>query len=211
MHHAYYIESAPALFEEYKTALKPFWAKKFERFGVDDARALITLASLKNLKETVYFLAIVSITTEAQQVLLKLLEEPQEGTTFVILLPHGVLLPTVRSRMMEWTAQQDPSKSPRVGLRPQPDFSHGLAASFLKSTGKVRTDLIAKMLKDEDDTKERVRAFIDALEIELHKKIAILKAREGLADLALVRDYLRDRSPSLKMLLEHLAVSLPTL
>ncbi|MES2203366.1 MAG: hypothetical protein V4474_03540 [Patescibacteria group bacterium] len=196
MHHAYYIEGAPAQYEEYKAALKPFWAKKFERFGVDDARALITLASLKNLQETTYFLAIVSITTEAQQALLKLLEEPQEGTTFVMLLPHGMLLPTVRSRMMAYPGQLEAQKTAGAG-------------AFLKSTGKARSDLIAKMLKDDDDTKERVRAFVDALELELHKKVKDPAARKGLEDIAIVRDYLRDRSPSLKMLLEHLAMALP--
>ena len=196
MHHAYYIEGSPALYEEYKELLKPYWANKFERFGVDDARELVQLASLKR-EASLFFLGIVSITTEAQQALLKLLEEPQEGTTFVILLPHGVLLPTVRSRMMAYPDQ----------LRAKGTTG---ASAFLKSPGKARSDIVAKMLKDEDDTKERVRAFVDALEVELHKKITDPAARKGLEDIAMVRDYLRDRSPSLKMLLEHLAVALPS-
>ena len=65
------------------------------------------------------------------------------------------------------------------------------------------------MLKEEEGTKERVRDFVNALEIELVKDIK--KNRQGLQDLAMVRDYVGDRAPSLKMLLEHLALSLPTI
>ena len=196
MHHAYYIEGSLAQFDEYKAALKPFWAYKCERFGVEDARELVALASLKHA-EQLFFVALSSITTEAQQALLKLFEEPQAGTTFVLLLPHGVLLPTLRSRMLEYPSRRISSQK-----------TTGTAA-FLKSNSKARSDIITAMLKDEEGTKERVREFVDALELELHKKMKDEKVRAGLADIAMVRDYLRDRSPSIKMLLEHLAVCLP--
>ncbi|MBX4192010.1 hypothetical protein KW798_00805 [Candidatus Parcubacteria bacterium] len=59
--HAYYIEGQTEQFDAYKEAIKPFWARKYERFGVDDARDLTQLASLKNVTEkTVYFLGISS-------------------------------------------------------------------------------------------------------------------------------------------------------
>ena len=195
-HHAYYIEGPISAFEAYKAHMHPMYAKEHERFGIEEARALITLASIKNFKDTVFLVAAASVTTEAQQALLKLLEEPQEGTTFVLMVPHGALLPTVKSRMLEY---------PQL-LETEADTTG--AKKFLKLSGKDRSDFIAKLLKDDEGTKERVRDFVNALEAELYKKVGDSKARQGLGDIALVRTYLGDRSPSLKMLLEHLAISL---
>jgi hypothetical protein len=197
-HHAYYIEAPLSYFEAYRLHLKPLYAKEHEKFGIDEARALITLASLKNYKDSVFFVAAASIMSEAQQALLKLLEEPQEGTVFVVLVPHGVLMPTLKSRMLAY---------PHTIVR---DADGGPAKKFLALSGKDRSDVITKLLKDDDGQKERVRDFINALERELHKKMADPKARAGLGDISMVRQYLGDRSPSLKMLLEHLALALPT-
>ena len=82
--------------------------------------------------------------------------------------------------------------------------------SFLGASPKERSAQIAALLKDEEDVKERVRGLLDGLELELAKKIDNQKVREGLEDIAKVRSYVGDRSPALKMLLEHLAVSLPS-
>jgi DNA polymerase III delta prime subunit len=198
-HHAYYIEGSLSSFGEYKSALKPFWANTFERFGIDEARALISLAALKNFDTAVFLIGATSITSEAQQALLKLFEEPQQGTTFVLLLPHGVLLPTLKSRMQEFPQE--------LGGQPS---NATQAAAFIRASGKERSDYIAKMLKEDEGVRERVRDLVNALERELASRIAEPKVREALSDLAMVRGYLSDRSPSLKMLLEHLALSLPT-
>ena len=99
-HHAYYIEGSLSQFDEYKTHLRPFWVRTYERFGIDEARELIALASLKNFAAATFFAGASSITSEAQQALLKLLEEPQEGTTFIFLVPHGALIATLKSRML---------------------------------------------------------------------------------------------------------------
>lgn len=203
-HHAYYIEDSVSRFEEYRDLLKPFWARAYERFWIDEARELIALSSLKNFNNPVYFLAISAATSEAQQALLKLLEEPQQGTMFVFLVPHGILIPTVKSRMLPYPEKLDAE-------------SASSAKKFLSMSGKERSDFVAKLLKDDpprlgeagEGTKDRVRDFLNGLELELSKKIADPKARLALADVAMARDYLGDRSPSLKMLLEHLAIALP--
>ena len=206
-HHAYYIEGSLSQFDAYKAELKPFWASAFERFGIDESRELIALSSLKNFNEAVFLIGAASITGEAQQALLKLFEEPQAGTTFVLLVPHGALLPTLKSRMLEY--KQLTKDGPL--LSEGPSFVMQEAGKFLKMGGKERSDFIAKMLKDEEGTKERVRDFINALETELAPRVQNAAARQGLEDIAMVRDYVGDRAPSLKMLLEHLALSLPTI
>ncbi len=197
-HQAYYIEGQTTDYDAYRALFKPLYGQKYDRFGIDEARRLIELASLKNYTDSVFLIVAPSITTEAQQALLKLFEEPQAGTTFVLVVPPGVLLPTLRSRMLEY---KPPQGSPLETL---------VAKQFFAAGGKERSDIIATLLKDDEGVRERVREFVDALEIELHKKIKNKNARTGLRDVDMVRGYLRDRSPSLKMLLEHLAVSLPT-
>lgn len=195
-HHAYYIEGPLSAFDAYKEAVRPYYARLYERFGIDEARELTTLASLKNYQEAVFLLALATMTSEAQQALLKLFEEPQEGTRFIVLMPHGVLLPTLKSRMLTYPELL------------QTDADSMGATKFLKLAGKDRSDFITKLLKDDDNQKERVRDFLNALERELY--VRPTRSNTALADIAMVRDYLRDRSPSLKMLLEHLALALPS-
>ncbi len=223
MHHAYYIEGPLSAFEAYKEKIRPFYAREYERFGIDEARELQGIATLKNYAGGVFLLGIASLTSEAQQAMLKLFEEPQEGTQFVLLVPHGMLLPTLRSRMLEYPVRLDTAQhlaqkkvlgSPASSLKGSrgPDYFSGQgAASFLKLSGKDRSDFIAKLLKDDEGVRERVRDFVNALEAQLYKKVGEPKTRQGLEDIAMVRQYLGDRSPSLKMLLEHLAIALPSL
>lgn len=210
-HHAYYIEGPLSAFEAYKERVAPFYAREYERFGIDEARELQNIASLKNYESAVFLLGVASLTSEAQQAMLKLFEEPQQGTQFVLLVPHGTLLPTLRSRMLAYPEKLkfDGQNSLAGRAGPRGLFEREISV-FLAGSPKDRSDIIAKLLKDDEGTKERVRDFVNALEAELYKKVGEPKARQALGDIAMVRQYLQDRSPSLKMLLEHLALSLPT-
>jgi len=183
-HHAYLLEGSQSDFETLKASVVPFVATWYERFGIDDARKLVEQSLLKREGELIYLIGTSAIATEAQQALLKLFEEPRQGLRFILVVPHGTLLETLRSRMQEY-----PTKIAQAARR-------------------VSRDDIAALIKEED--KHRVREFLDAMEAQLRTKIADPKARAALQDIAMVRDYLRDRSPSLKMLLEHLALSLPS-
>ena len=206
-HHAYYVEGPLAAFGAYKEHLQPFYAQEYEKFGIEEARELITAASLKNYEHGVFLLGIASLTSEAQQAMLKLFEEPQQGTQFIVMVPHGTLLPTLRSRMMEYP-EKEKLTAGRLGSSQRDPQQVSL---FLKLSSKERSDFITKLLKDDEGTKERVRDFINALEAELYARVGPTRSntRQALEDIAMVRDYLRDRSPSLKMLLEHLAIGLP--
>jgi hypothetical protein len=192
---------------------------EFEKFGIDEARGLKTAASMRSLSgRALYIVGVSQITTEAQQALLKLFEEPQQGAIFVLLAPHGAIIPTLRSRMLAYpfTPQQNVSQKVLGSASPQPDrFDHRFAGAFLSSSSKARSAEVTKLLKDEDGLRERVRDFLQALEHALYTALRKAKDKkqlaEGLEDIAKVRSYTNDRSPSLKMLLEHLAMTLPTL
>jgi hypothetical protein len=191
--------------------------RSFEKFGIDESRWLVDAGALKSAGgRALFVLGIASITSEAQQALLKLFEEPQEGSVYVVLLPHGVMLPTLRSRMLAYPGKLSFADKKALGSPARlaalgPDYFSQQAKSFLKLSGKERSELITKLLKDDEGEKEHVRDFVNALESELYKKVGEPKTRQGLEDIAIVRKYLQDRSPSLKMLLEHLGVALPTL
>lgn len=179
--------------------------RTIEKFGIDESRWLADTAAFKSTSgRALFVIGVAAITSEAQQALLKLLEEPQQGTTIVLLAPHGSFLTTIMSRAQSYPLTEG---SP-LYYRGLPSVE-GVAKKFLAMSGKDRSAEIATLLKDDEGVKERARDFVNALEVELHKKIADPKTRAGLEDVARVRDYLGDRSPSLKMLLEHLAVSLP--
>jgi hypothetical protein len=197
-HHAYYIEG-PTDYDRYAAHFSPLFGRKYERFGVEEARRLIELATLKNYKESTFLIVAASMTTEAQQALLKMFEEPQEGTRFVLVVPHGTLLLTLKSRMLEYPDKFESGKS------------DGAAEKFLSLPRKERSEEIAALLKDDENVRERVREFLAALEQTMAPHIGTPAVRKGLEDIAMVRGYLSDRSPSLKMLLEHLALSLPRL
>ena len=208
-HHAYFIEDSLANFEAYVEALREsetykendpdFVARQYDKFGIDESRELIELSSLRHAGARALFcIGTASITTEAQQALLKLFEEPQAGTVFVLLVPQGTLLPTLRSRMLEFPERLEP-KAPGSSAR-----------RFLASRYAQRSDWIKKLIDADDDAREAVRTFLNELEVELaaHEKDG-RDIREGLEDVQHFRGYLSDKAPSLKMILEHFAVTLP--
>jgi hypothetical protein len=213
MHHAYFYEgpmsSKNALTESAKkmfgfgghaeAASPDIHIYEWEKLNIEDARELAAEASFKSVSgRALYILSAGSISFDAQQALLKLFEEPQEGSAFVLLVPPGILMPTLRSRFVEYPEKFEEDAA-----------LHAPAAKFLKSSYKERSAQITALLKEEGGEKERVREFLHALETQLHKKIKEKEMREGMADIQLVRNYLEDRSASMKMLLEHLAATLP--
>jgi hypothetical protein len=212
-HHAYYVEGPLELFSAYQQAIRAanhiephdpgFTARFYEKFGIEEARSLLELASLRvGEGRSVFYIGVSSMTSEAQQALLKLLEEPQLGVHFIFLLPHGTLLPTLRSRFLpypEQLPQQYVSKS---------------AKEFLALPYAKRSAWITSFIEshEDEDPREHVRALFAGLEQVLQKDAAKnITVRQSLEDIAHFRQYLFDRASSLKMLLEHLAARLPTI
>jgi hypothetical protein len=209
MHHAYLYEGSLSLFEPLVESARGIFGftgsspdihiKSQEKFTIEEARELTHEVSLKSLSgRALYVLGLGSITFDAQQALLKLFEEPQEGVVFVILTPPGMITATLKSRFAEY-----PEKL-------KEKLSDPLAVKFLASSGKERSALIAAFLKEDEGVKERVREFLNGLEWIFYKKIKTEEGRKALEEIMFVRSYIGDRSASLKMLLEHLAAALPT-
>jgi len=174
---------------------------RFDTMTIDDARSLreATLRAPLTGPRKAFILAASGIAKDAQNALLKTVEEPVAGTHFIFILPTlETLLPTLRSRL-ETLRTDAPALS---------EESLALAAEFLRASAPERlkaAQALVKEVEKADAGKEKLTGFLDALEITAHR----MKGGSALRELLEVKKYGRDRSPSWKLLLEHLALTLP--
>lgn len=168
---------------------------KYDQIGIDEIRALILESHRKPSEADTGKQIVISankISSEAQQAALKILEEPPASVKITLVLPIGIqLLPTVLSRVQVQTIKSvDESSS----------FEDWRNASYVD-----RLSLIDEKLKAKD--MQWMQSFKNGLQQHLNKphgySSVILKQLEFV-----VNEFLT-RGASNKMLLEHLALSLP--
>ena len=209
LHHAH------LLFGDYKNILdqlEPFFENElnfsvhgnpdytkteFSTFGIDDAKVLAETARRKAFLENRSIIVVYanSFTTEAQNSLLKLFEDPMQGVHFFIITSADTfLLPTLLSRLL-LVSGQDYSYKPNLNN----------AKNFVNSSIAERQEMLLPYIDSKD--KISVLNFLNDLESYLmnelrkEKKISI----ETLRSIMVMRGYVLDRSSSLKMILDHLA------
>ncbi len=160
-----------------------------ESFGVEDARMFTQKAEMKAFGTKKLLFAIVDrITIEAQNALLKTLEEPPENTHFFILTSDELsLLPTLLSRVQKL----------RLGNKLA---SNKEVYEFLKLSYKDRL-VFAKTFADEE---RNLSSFIDNLLVYLREQNKI----EDVKSVYKVGLFANDRSKSSRLILEHLALVL---
>lgn len=218
IHHAYLVEAfgqdaVEGLFAALETELgvaragnPDFWYGEYTTFGVDDARALREKQMLRPVAggRKIFVVKAVSMTQEAQNALLKVLEEPTEGTHVFIIVPSlENVLPTLKSRAHALRAEESGG-----------GYAED-AAAFLSADQSSRAKLIKKYVDSSSDDKDKEPAirFVSALERALRDRADLPHAGEkavfALTETERVRGYLLDRSPSVKQLLEHLSAVVP--
>lgn len=169
-----------------------------DRFTIEQARTLSDVASKRAFdlsSERVFVIHTSDITVEAQNALLKLLEEPPSGVFFYILASRSIfLLPTLRSRLhiIEDTREYAVEDA---------DFAVFAAASIADRFIQIAARTKAK----DTDWTERVLA---GCEISAAKEPQ--RNKEFIAVLVYVRSYIGVRGASPKMLLEEVALTLPS-
>ena len=141
-----------------------------ESFGIDDARNLKRCALGKPLIGEIKVSLVItkSITHEAQNALLKVLEEPPAGTYLFINIEHlGGLLPTFISRVMILA----PKASEKV-----PKLAESTGSKFLNSDINRKLSVIRSLSKNEDKTpmKELIK---NLEEISYKEKASVLNPR----------------------------------
>ncbi len=185
-----------------------FWTGEFETFGIDDSRAIKELASRRPFagERKIFVLCAHFFTREAQNSLLKVFEEPTAHTHFFIITPNTEsLLPTLKSRLFLVT----PSRYQESGENSEA-FS---AEDFLKGSRAKRLELLKDIIESKD--KNRAILFLNTLEHALYQMRGKggsmpKEMQETFAEIGTCRSYLHDRSPSPKMILEHVALTAGT-
>jgi DNA polymerase III delta prime subunit len=168
--------------------------------GIDEARRLSVEATRTPLVAPCrgIVVEVTSLTSEAQNALLKLLEEPPATTRFLFIVRAGVsLLPTLRSRLH------------RVEVVSMHDVVASAPSAFAAGTIAQRLALIQERLdKKDDDWLHSLRR-----EVEHYLKTEVLSgvAAQDIAAMHFVLSRLGTRGASNKMLLEELAFTMPRL
>lgn len=219
LHHAYFFEGErkallSELFDFLEKKLKMgmkgnpnFYTGEFDTFTIDDGRMLKEMQANKvaDGERKVLVVAFNSITREAQNSLLKIFEEPTERTHFFIITPSASLfLPTLLSRIQRGESSNE---------KQQLETREG--EKFLKFSKGDRVQYIKELMEDiSDEKKDKQYAIglLEQLEVILSSKISLQKATpEDLAMIKLIvksQDFAHDKSASVKMILENIALSL---
>ena len=192
------------------TSNPDFWVGEFDTFGIDDSRAIKELQSRRPFagERKIFVLCVHFFTREAQNSLLKVFEEPTAHTHFFIITPNTEsLLPTLKSRLFLITPHRHQESQESSGN--DEAFS---ATDFLKRSRAKRLELLKDIIESKD--KNRAILFLNELEHALYQVSAkggpmTKDVRETFTEIGTYRSYLNDRSPSIKMLLEHIALTAP--
>lgn len=166
----------------------------FSRMSITDARSLIQEALLRPVTRDIRTFVIYadSIPTETQNALLKLFEEPNDTTVFFLMVPREhILIPTLRSRLILHTHIKNTEKK------------NDILSTFLNQSYAERLDIIAKKIKNEDHT------WVEAFSNECSRFASESASAPLIRDVLMLETNIRMQGSSIKMLLEHLALSLP--
>jgi DNA polymerase III delta prime subunit len=181
--------------------------QRYGLFSVDDARYVCDMAIQAPFVGVNKVLIITASRAyhEAQNALLKLFEEPPEGTYLFLILPSvGGLLPTLRSRVQE-LMQGAASRSSSQEISKA-------AQEFLKANKEKRSAFIKRLANGRDEEERRklrdeAITIINGIEAFLHKDFK--KNVAILSDISILRGHLYDRSAPVRMILEHLSLITP--
>lgn len=164
-----------------------------DKYTITDSRNLIHNAHIRPIEKK-YRTFIISYTTillEAQNALLKLLEEPNEHTRFYLIIPReNILIPTLRSRL-------------HLLKKEEHTLSHTILEDFLPMSYKERLSCIGDILTKNDTS------WIETLVTEIAHHAHTTKNGALMEDVRIVEKYIHMNGSSKKMLLEHIALTLP--
>jgi hypothetical protein len=179
--------------------------RQSQSFGIDDARELRSRALIKPISGSRQFFIIqtAKMTHEAQNALLKVLEEPTGFSVFFLLVPSAdSLLSTLRSRAQTIRRNEHHPMS-RVDVK-----------DFLGAEIKERIDMISELLpksKEEERDIGGILNFLSEMElyISLSPETKSKDLAKGLKALYRAKKYCTDKGASHKILLEQTAFLVP--
>ncbi|MEK7650549.1 MAG: hypothetical protein AAB364_01605 [Patescibacteria group bacterium] len=218
-HHAYLVTSTTEvwsglpdslLLNEEKNKIEN-WT--FGIIGINEAREIRERGGRASDVENKKFILIwfESITPEAQNVLLKILEEPPLGTVFILGTSNsGLLLPTLLSRLEKLILPE------KTENKTEEKIEQTEILDFIKNNPEVRLKYLEKLLDDNEDNHKGVSLdFLNNLEQALAKILKPQEASEqlifALAEIRAGREHLSHPSGASRLVLQHIALILPVL
>ncbi len=213
-HHAYALIAQTSIVNELKDYLEKeysielngnpdIFCKTYEVFTIDDAREIVTFHNIVTIKEgkrKIIIIAFDAITLEAQNSLLKTLEEPADYANFFIITQKlSTLLNTIRSRVNIISFDRAREEAIQV-----------IAKKFMKMQISERMIFVKNIVDEiakEKKNKKYVSDFVDAILFELRES-GVKENSRKIENSDIVAKYIQDRSPSVKMLMEYLALVL---
>ncbi len=210
LNHFYLVKSPSFDIAPIKDHFNKIFSSEFELFDfnydnllVDQAREIIDLANRKigTSKKSLFFIKVNSINHQAQNSLLKSLEEPTAGLHFFFVLPElNNILPTVLSRAFVVHEESDTQKI--------------VDEKFLKLGVAEKIKYVEKLaaeIKDGKKTKQDAVNFVDSL-IEILNADPDFKkvSSEKLATILELRSFISDNGASVKSILEAIVLALPS-
>ena len=173
------------------------YTREYARFGIDDARELRDRASGRAIGpgRRVFIISTPTMTSDAQNALLKTFEEPSaDAVFFLVVASPQTLLPTLRSRMQTLTlASVHGDELVDAGI-------------FLAATGDKRLEMLKPLFEKDEDDKRDLRPILSFLS-SVEEKLA--KNPEGLRAVYRARKYIGDKGALIKPLLEQVALLTP--
>ncbi len=172
----------------------------FERLGIDDVRVIKQEASMleSDISMRVLYIGATDIGHEAEQAMLKLLEEPPQNTKILLVTKKTKLLPTIESRVTNLGSYLEKNNS---------------LSTMLSLSVPERLLYIQKLTKDSEDTDaSRKEILTELLLITQHFRMLAhagdAEVLQKLKDVSDVSQAIESRGSPTKMLLDHLAVTL---
>jgi len=204
---------------------------KSNQLSVDEAGKIIAFNSQKSFGENgggnkVALIEINGAGHQAQNAILKTLEEPYPNTYFLITISSAsLLLPTIQSRVEMYSLDaffdkfkiKNDVKKIKKGEEGEKSISSQIVSHFLGASLAERIEMVKRMVdeagKDEEDDSSKLFQFLHDIEITLKdlekNKLNRRLSKDELQTLINVREYFADSGASKKMLLEYLSLKLP--
>ncbi len=173
------------------------YVRSYKQFGVEEAREIRARAAARALTgRRIFVVATPSMTNEAQNALLKTLEEPGDSIFFLVVPSPHALLATIRSRAHILAI-----------ARRESGGAH--ASAFLSASPEKRLAIIAPLIEKGDDDKRNMNDILDFLD-SLERAIAASERVESaMGAIYRARRYIADTGALVKPLMEQLAFLLP--
>lgn len=183
---------------KYKTNGNPDFKKiNYKSLSIQDAREIINSSERKSVNgKMIFLISFDFISLEAQNSLLKVIEEPTKDTYFFFISPQDNLIETLKSRMQVY---RDDSEETNIKEKSIIDMNMKDRLGVVKE--------IVDSIADEDSTKQDAIGLVNKIEKELYKN-GTSKNAQSLSACAKAREALFDRGAPVKMILENLVLTI---